>query len=183
MKSRYSPLLVVAAVCLSGSVEHASAQLAQSPQVPHGGVVLTKLSDPTYPRLAQQARITGEVDLMLSVRRDGRVESVVVVGGHPMLKQAALDSAQRSQFECRDCRGPINSYSLRYKFQITPRNPPKDCDEHTEEKQLPAELDVSGHQVTVSAWEMWTCDPAKTVLRVRSVKCLYLWRCGIRDEN
>src|SRR5712692_11252304 len=69
-----------------------------------------KLSDPTYPRLAQQARITGDVDLMLTIQRDGSVESAVVVSGHPMLQQAALESAQRSQFECKGCGEAVTSY-------------------------------------------------------------------------
>jgi len=100
-----------------------------------------------------------------------------------MLKQAALDSAQRSQFECRACGEAGTSYALKYEFQIVPRDPPKglkDC-ETQEEKQPPAEVDVLRHQVTVSAGVMGICDPA--VLRVRSAKCLYLWRCGTRDEN
>ena len=97
MEPRYSSLMVVvAAVCLSAAIGHASAQSAQSPDAPQRGVVITKLSDPTYPRLAQQARITGDVDLMLTIQRDGSVESAVVVSGHPMLQQAALNDLSLS---------------------------------------------------------------------------------------
>jgi TonB family protein len=174
--------LSVAAICLIWPVEHASSQPAQSPGAPQGGVVLTKLFDPTYPPLARQARIAGDVDLTLAIRRDGGVESAVVVSGHPMLKQAALDSAQRSRFECGGCGEAVTSYSLKYKFQITSRGYPKDCDTQTE-KQPPAELDLSRHQVTVSVWAMEICDPASRILKVRSAKCLYLWRCGTRDED
>ena len=181
MKDRCSSLmLVVAAVSLSAAVVRAS---AQNREAPASGIVLTKLADPAYPPLARQARIIGDVDLMLAIRRDGIVESAVVVSGHPMLKQAALDSAQRSQFECRGCSEAVNSYALKYTFQITARDPPKDCNTYMEEKHLPAEVDVSRHQVTVSAWEMWTCDPAVRIVKFRSAKCLYLWRCGARDED
>ena len=181
MKPRYrSLMLILAAVCLSAAVEHASAQSAQSSDAPQSGVALTKLSDPKYPPLARQARITGDVDLIITIRRDGSVESAAVVSGHPMLKQAALDSAQRSQFECGGCGEAVTSYALKYRFQITSRGYPKDC--NYTEKQPPAEVDLSHHQVTVSAWAMEICDPASRILKVRSAKCFYLWRCGTRYE-
>jgi TonB family protein len=186
MKHRWASLiLAVAVACFLGSVKYASAQSAQSSETRQVGALLTKLSDPTYPRLALQARIAGDVDLMLTIRRDGSVESAVVVSGHPLLRQAALDSAQKSQFECRVCGEAGTSYALKYEFQIVPRDPPrglKDC-ETQEEKQPPAELDVSRHQVTVVSWGIWTCDPAGRILKIRSAKCLYLWRCGTRDED
>jgi len=177
-----SLMLVAALACLIAAVEPASAQSAPTSDGPQNGAVLTKLSDPTYPPLARQARIIGDVDLMLTIRRDGSVESAVVVCGHPILKQAALDSAQRSRFECVGCVEAVTSYALNYKFQITSRGYPKDCYEPTE-KQPPAEVDRLRHQVTVSAWVMGICDPAGRILRVRSAKCLYLWKCGTRDEE
>jgi TonB family protein len=190
MKSRCSSLIVVAALCLSGTIEHASAQSAQSSEAPQSGAVLTRLSDPTYPPLARQARIAGDVDLMLTIRRDGSVESAVVVSGHPMLRQAALDSTRRSQFECRGCSEAANPYALKYKFQLASRDPPKDCTAQMDDGPPAVEKDLAGHQVTVSGWEMWTCDPAseivgpaRQIVKVRSAKCFYLWRCGPRDEN
>jgi TonB family protein len=179
MKQRLASLmLVIAAVCSSAAIEHASAQSAQSPNAPQSGVVLTKLSDPTYPPLARQARIAGDVDLMLTIGRNGNVESAVVVSGHPMLKQAALDSVQQSQFECGGCGEAVMSYALKYKFQIVTRGFPKDCD--MTEKQPPAEVDLEHREVTVSAWAMEICDPAGRIFKVRSAKCLYLWRCSTR---
>ena len=181
VKHRLASLMLVGAiVCLSASVKRAAGQSAESPDAPQGGVVLTKLSDPTYPPLARQARIAGIVDLLLAVRRDGSVESAVVVSGHPFLRQAALDSAQRSHFGCGGCGEAITSYALSYEFQIALRDPLKDC---VPEAQPPSEVDISRHQVTVSAWPLWTCDPAGRILKVRSAKCLYLWRCGTRDED
>jgi TonB family protein len=145
-----------------------------------GKVVLTKLFEPIYPKLALQARIAGDVDLMLTIRRDGSVESAVFVSGHPMLKQAALDSAQRSQFECGACGETVTSYPLKYRFQITSRGYPKDCDYI--EKQPPAEIDIALHQITVSGWAMGICDPASKIFKIRSAKCLYLWKCSTRYE-
>jgi hypothetical protein len=182
MKKRSTSLmLVVAAVCSTAAAEHVSAQSVHSSGVPRSGVVLTKLSDSTFPPLARQARIAGDVDLMLAIRRDGSVASVVVVSGHPMLKSAAVDSAQRSQFGCGGCGDAVTLYALKYKFSITPRDPPKDCTTPTE-ADPPVEIDPSGHQVTVSAAEIWTCDPEARSFKVRSPKCLYLWRCATRYE-
>ena len=174
-------MLLVVALGFSASVELVLGQTTETPNAPREGVMLAKLSDPTYPPLARQARIEGEVDLMLAILKDGTVESAVVVSGHPMLTQSALDSAQRSQFLCGGFCEAVTSYALRYKFQITARGYPKDCD--TTEKQPPAEVDLAGHQVTVSAWAMEICDPSSRILKVRSAKCLYLWKCGSRAED
>ena len=79
-------------------------------------VVLTKLSPPVFPQLARQARIAGDVIIQVQIRRDGSVASADVASGHPMLKPAALASAQKSTFECRECTEEMTSYSLTYTF-------------------------------------------------------------------
>lgn len=177
---RHLLLFLVAAplVC----VESVQAQSASGSDAPQAGVVLSKLSEPAYPSLARQARIAGDVDLMLAIRPDGSVESSAVVSGHPMLTQAALDSAQQSKFECRGCGNAVTSYALKYTFQFVPSDPPKDCDQEMTEAQPPAEVDSLHHQVKVFTRGIWTCDPTTTVtfLLFRSAKCLYLWRCGRR---
>jgi TonB family protein len=81
-------------------------------------VGLTKLFPPVYPPLARQARITGDVVVKLQVRQDGGVESAEVPSGHPMLRQAALESAQKSKFECSRCRERTTAYSLIYTFGL-----------------------------------------------------------------
>ena len=174
-------MFVVAGAFLAADINLAAAQAVQPPEAPQTGAILTKLSPPIYPALARQARIDGDVELRIGVRLDGGVESAVIENGHPMLAPAALESAQKSKFECRGCRDAVTSCALKYKFQITSRGYPKDCD--YAEKQPPAEVDLSHHQVTVSAWAMQICDPASRIIKVRSAKCLYLWRCGTRDED
>jgi TonB family protein len=176
-------MVSVTVVALFYAVPKLSAQVASGSKPPKSEVVLSKLFPPVYPRLAQQAQITGDVELALHVRRDGGVESAEVLSGHPMLKQAALDSAKQSQFECRLCGEASTPYSLTYQFRITPRDPPKDCSGTEVEVPPPAEVDISKHQVAVSAWQLWTCDPAVALHRVRSAKCLYLWKCGHRAED
>ena len=94
-----------------------SPQFASS-HTPQTGVVLTKVANLTYPPLARQTRITGDVEVLLGIRPDGSVESAVVVSGHPLLQQVALDSARLSQFECRGCMKPVTSITIFYSFEL-----------------------------------------------------------------
>jgi TonB family protein len=149
------------------------------------GVDLTKLVQPIYPPMARAARITGDVDLVLTVRPDGAVDSVVVISGHPLLKESAVTSARQSQFECRRCTEQFNKYRLVYTFNIEgececePRETPSI---KKEPQQAYPQFSDAQHRVTVVAQVLCICDPAATKIRVRSVKCVYLWRCGFRIE-
>jgi len=177
----YSASAVMLLLCYASVSGGAQAQAESAADSIGSTVVPVKLSIPAYPRLAQQARITGDVNLKLSIGSDGHVESVDVVDGHAMLRQVAVESARKSVFECRQCNGRSDSYSLSYRFEISPTDPPKDCSGKADPGNPPGEVDLAAHRVTVFAREMWTCDPA--VVKVRSVKCLYLWKCGERVEN
>jgi TonB family protein len=172
---------------LSSAVIDSSAQREVGSITQENTAVLLSLFSPVYPLLARQAHITGTVTLSLGVRQDGSVESAVAISGHPMLKQAALDSAQQSIFDCRKCIEPITSYQLVYAFQL---GPAKGCSEATstskisQQKLLYPQLIQSQNQVTVIDEPLVICEPAVRIsqLRVRSAKCLYLWKCGRRDE-
>jgi TonB family protein len=85
---------------------------------PQAGVVLTKLVQPIYPPLARATRTTGDVDLLVTIRQDGALDSVVVLSGHPLLKESAVTSAQQSQFECRRCIEQLTKYRLVYTFDV-----------------------------------------------------------------
>jgi protein TonB len=54
---------------------------------------------PTYPALAVQARIEGNVVLHAIIDREGRVSELQVVSGHPLLVQAALDAVRRWRYQ------------------------------------------------------------------------------------
>jgi len=54
--------------------------------------------EPVYPPLAQQARISGMVELSATAGTDGRVTDLRVVRGHPLLVQAALDAVKQWVF-------------------------------------------------------------------------------------
>src|SRR5215472_15315049 len=76
---------------------------------------LVELHPPVFPPLANQARIDGIVEVKVTIRPDGSIDSVMKVSGHPLLAQTALDSAAKSRFECPRCTGPID-HTLTYSF-------------------------------------------------------------------
>ena len=49
---------------------------------------------PNYPPLAKQARISGTVELSAVIGKDGRVQDLKVIKGHPLLVQSALDAVK-----------------------------------------------------------------------------------------
>jgi TonB family protein len=160
------------------------AQDASRTEGPQSGVILSKLSPPAYPPLARQARIVGDVNLTLSVGPDGSVESAVVISGHPLLQQAALDSAKQSKFECPKCGEGTTSYRLIYTFRLADSADCCKADEPNSDKNGPTQpfphvTQVQNH-VTVIDQPTCICDPAIDRTKVRSLKCLYLWRCGLR---
>ncbi|HZU24337.1 MAG TPA: energy transducer TonB [Bryobacteraceae bacterium] len=53
---------------------------------------------PVYPAIARTARIQGTVELLGVISKDGTIESLRVVSGHPMLVQAALDAVRQWRY-------------------------------------------------------------------------------------
>ena len=53
---------------------------------------------PIYPPLARQARAQGVVVLEAMISKDGSIESLRVIRGHPLLNQAALDAVQQWKY-------------------------------------------------------------------------------------
>ena len=50
---------------------------------------------PNYPPLAKQARIQGTVKFNAVIAKDGTIQNLTVVSGHPMLVQAALEAVKQ----------------------------------------------------------------------------------------
>ena len=165
---RRAVLLVAIAV---GSVSFA--QTDSRSEMSNGDVVVISLFNPTYPPLARQARISGDVELKVEIRKDGSVESAVVVSGHPMLTKAALNSANRSQFQCRGCEDEVTPYSLIYSFDLI-AGPGGPCPETSG-----IHVTQSQNRITVSA-KPALVYPYFSDFRTRSAKCFYLWACGRR---
>jgi periplasmic protein TonB len=53
---------------------------------------------PEYPTLAREARIQGTVVLRAIINRDGRIENLQVLSGHPMLVPAAIEAVRRWRY-------------------------------------------------------------------------------------
>jgi TonB family protein len=63
---------------------------------------------PAYPAAASASHVQGEVKLSAEVDRDGKVASVRVISGPPLLRDAALDAVQRWRYRpYRSSGGPI----------------------------------------------------------------------------
>jgi periplasmic protein TonB len=63
-----------------------------------GNVQLAKLvrqPKPLYPPLAKQARIQGVVHLNAIISKDGTIQNLSVISGHPLLIQSALDAVKQ----------------------------------------------------------------------------------------
>jgi TonB family protein len=176
-------ILFFVAVAPIHSLRNAQAQSAGGTEEPHTEAVLTKLHDPIYPPVARVARVYGDVKLTLSIERDGTVESVNVVSGHPLLQQAAIVSAQQSKFECQGC-ADSTSYSMVYTFQLGPAIYCETTDGASKaiqpEELFPRVTQTRNHVILFDR-PVGTCDLEPELhRRVHSAKCLYLWRCGVR---
>lgn len=168
----FASILLLFTGTLRSTHSCAQVSLQSEPQAiaSKGDAVLVSLFKPTYPPLASQANITGDVELKLGVQRDGSIESAVAVSGHPMLVEAALNSARQSRFECRECAAPVTYYLLTYSFRLV-AGPDFPCSEsHLHVTQLLNHITVTGEPRVV--------DPYFVSVKARSTKCLYLWRCG-----
>ena len=170
MRSHFTPALWITALMSAAGI--LCAQSPANSDANKNNVVLTQLFAPIYPPIARQARITGDVELNLKVRGDGSIAAVEAVSGHPLLSAAALDSAKRSSFRCVQCSEATVSYRMVYTFQIAE---PQDCCRATE-AGFP-KVSQSENHITVIGGPACICEPAATIVRRRSLKCLYLWRC------
>jgi TonB family protein len=54
---------------------------------------------PAYPELARKMKLAGTVKVQVVVAPNGTVKEARVVGGHPVLANAALDAAKKCRFE------------------------------------------------------------------------------------
>ncbi len=62
------------------------------------GLLIHKVT-PMYPALARQARIQGTVVLQALIGRDGAIQNLHVVSGHPLLTGAALDAVKQWRYK------------------------------------------------------------------------------------
>jgi protein TonB len=62
------------------------------------GLLMNRV-EPTYPTVAREARIQGEVVLTAVIDKDGNIENLQLVSGHPMLVPAAIDAVKQWRYK------------------------------------------------------------------------------------
>lgn len=62
------------------------------------GLILKKVN-PTYPPLARQARIQGQVVLQAEISKDGSIENLRLISGHPMLAPSAIEAVRQWRYK------------------------------------------------------------------------------------
>jgi periplasmic protein TonB len=61
------------------------------------GLLLRRIQ-PTYPPLAKQARIAGAVVLQAEISKDGSIQNLHVISGHPMLVPSAIEAVKQWKY-------------------------------------------------------------------------------------
>ena len=159
--------------------------VAQSGPRSDGDAHPSKLVVPAYPAIARAARIEGDMDLTLLIGPGGQVISATIDRGPALLvlRQAVLEAARESRFDCKSRDQKPQAYSLRYHFETKPIDPEKYCHTYGQLDPPPAVVDIIQGQVSVYEWEEYTCDPAVQIRKIRSLKCRYLWKCGLKERT
>jgi protein TonB len=58
-----------------------------------------KRVQPNYPQLAKQARIQGQVVLQAEISKDGTIQNLQLISGHPMLAPAAIEAVKQWRYK------------------------------------------------------------------------------------
>ena len=62
------------------------------------GLLIRKIQ-PAYPPLARQARIQGSVLLQAEISKDGTIQNLRLISGHPMLAPAAIEAVKQWRYK------------------------------------------------------------------------------------
>jgi TonB family protein len=94
----------------------AAATFHSSPAMAQGELTRkakTKVA-PAYPPLAKRMNITGTVKVLVVVSPNGSLKDTKVVGGNPLLVNAAMDALKKWKFEAADSE---STGTVEFKFQ------------------------------------------------------------------
>jgi TonB family protein len=92
-------LLVSLVVCTTAAVVLSKPfSLAQQSEPEVARKVVSKVA-PAYPDLARRLKLHGVVKLVVVIAPDGAVKSTEVMGGNPVLTQAAVDAVRKWKYE------------------------------------------------------------------------------------
>lgn len=180
-RSSFALLVLTSVIVFPLLVVSCAAQTPGSSGTEDNAVVMNRLAPLTYPSIALSARVSGDVEVMVGIRPDGGVESAAAVSGPALLQRAASDNARQSQYECRNCIESVTQLRLVYTFQIVVMPVscagPQDCNRSYPDPSGPVVTQTPNHVTIVNhAIPLCICD---SVRKRRSLKCFYLWRCGL----
>ncbi len=99
----YCPWHGVSLSAPAADVQEQKPAVSQAPRIRVGGQVQAKRlvsnPPPAYPPVARMARIQGTVRLEAIIGKDGTVQDLKVIEGHPLLVPAALDAVKQWRYE------------------------------------------------------------------------------------
>jgi TonB family protein len=129
---------------------------------------------PIYPPMARIANLDGTVTVEITIEPDDTV-SLQKSTGHPILVQAAEESLKLSKFACDSCSQRTTPFTIAFDFRFFSL----ECGSFGNSSPM-AVLDTSNH-ITISSDRYCISDPAPVLgRRVRSLRCMYLWKCATR---
>ena len=64
-----------------------------------GGRKVLVIAPSAYPVMARELRVEGTVKMQAVVTKTGKIKEIKVLGGPPLLTEAALESARKWQFQ------------------------------------------------------------------------------------
>jgi TonB family protein len=122
-------------------------------------IQIKKMEVPRYLPLAQQAGISGDVTLHLTVNKSGDVTAVDIISAHPKnwgegFASMAIEAAKRSQFSCASCTSDTFEHTVTYQFDFPPI-PANACTLQPPPPIPPSKVDSVSH-VTVRP-KAWPC--------------------------
>ena len=91
-----SAVMAILSLVLLAKAVPALAQQNQNEEIVRRAKVKVQ---PSYPDLARRMNLTGSVKIQVVVAANGTVKDAKVVGGHPVLANAALEAARKWRFE------------------------------------------------------------------------------------
>lgn len=98
MPRRLAALAALLACLASIATPQAAPQRVRVSAGVESGLLQSKV-DPVYPPLARQASIQGVVTLHVIISREGDVENIQLVSGHPMLAPAAIEAVKQWKYK------------------------------------------------------------------------------------
>ena len=103
LRARFSPTkLSGVPVKVSGIITYNFVASESKIKLPEGGILngrAESLPSPAYPAAAKAVKAAGTVAVQVTIDEGGNVISATAVGGHPLLRAAAVEAAREAKFK------------------------------------------------------------------------------------